>query len=180
MKIDSCIDRILFTQDQLENRIKELSQWVNETYKNSDNLILVGLLKGSFPFLAQLIKNVEVDFVIDFMIASSYGGGESSSGNVKIVLDLANNIEDKDVLIVEDIVDTAKTMNTVYNMLARRNPKSLKVLTLLDKPDNRKIDFKPDMFGFKINKEDFVVGFGFDIDEKKRNLPYIGTFKKRV
>ncbi|MBN0970777.1 hypoxanthine phosphoribosyltransferase [Mycoplasma phocoeninasale] len=177
MKIDPRIDKVLFDQETLEKRIAELAVWVNEEYKDSKNLILVGLLKGCLPFMAQLMKGISVDFIIDFMITSSYEGTDKSSGNVKIVLDMINNVEDKDVLIVEDIVDTARTMNKVVSMLKSRNPKSLKVLTLLNKPSNRIVDFEPDNYGFLIKKEDFVVGFGFDWDEKMRQLPYIGTMK---
>ncbi|QJG66635.1 hypoxanthine phosphoribosyltransferase [Mycoplasma phocoeninasale] len=177
MKIDPRIDKVLFDQETLEKRIAELAVWVNEEYKDSKNLILVGLLKGCLPFMAQLMKGISVDFIIDFMITSSYEGTDKSSGNVKIVLDMINNVEDKDVLIVEDIVDTARTMDKVVSMLKSRNPKSLKVLTLLNKPSNRIVDFEPDNYGFLIKKEDFVVGFGFDWDEKMRQLPYIGTMK---
>ncbi|WP_369086059.1 hypoxanthine phosphoribosyltransferase [Metamycoplasma spumans] len=177
MKINNLIDKILFDQNTLEKRIKELSEWVNEQYKDSKELIIIGLLKGSLPFLAQLIKTVEVDFIMDFMITSSYEGTEKSSGNVKIVLDLANNIENKDVLIVEDIVDTARTMTKVHSILKSRNPKSLKVLTLLNKPSGRVVEFEPDKFGFEIQKNEFVVGFGFDWQEKMRQLPYIATLK---
>ncbi|WP_427867435.1 hypoxanthine phosphoribosyltransferase [Mycoplasmopsis arginini] len=176
--IDPRIDKILFTQEQLEDKIVELSHWVNETYKDSNNLIIVGLLKGCLPFYAQLIKTINIDFISDFMITSSYGGKDKSSGNVKIILDLVNNIEGCDVLIVEDVVDTARTMTKVVSILKSRNPKSLKVLTLLNKPSGRVVDFEPDNFGFLIQKEDFVVGFGFDWEEKLRQLPYIGTIKK--
>lgn len=177
--IDPRIDKVLFTQEQLEKKIFELSQWVNKTYKNSSNLIIIGLLKGCLPFYAQLIKTIDVDFVSDFMITSSYGGKDKSSGNVKIILDLVNNIEGCDVLIVEDIVDTARTMTKVVSILKSRNPQSLKVLTLLNKPSNRVVEFEPDNYGFLIKKDDFVVGFGFDWDEKMRQLPYIGTIKKQ-
>lgn len=176
--IDPRIDKILFTQKQLEDKIVELSNWVNETYKDSNNLIIVGLLKGCLPFYAQLIKTINIDFISDFMITSSYGGKNKSSGNVKIILDLVNNIEGCDVLIVEDVVDTARTMTKVVSILKSRNPKSLKVLTLLNKPSGRVVDFEPDNFGFLIQKEDFVVGFGFDWEEKLSQLPYIGTIKK--
>ncbi|CAX37328.1 hypoxanthine phosphoribosyltransferase [Metamycoplasma hominis] len=173
-QIDYRIKKVLFDQATLEKCIKELANWVNETYKNSKNLIIVGLLKGCLPFLAQLIKDVTVDFVLDCMITSSYDGKDRSSGNVKITLDLQNNIADKDVLIVEDIVDSARTMTKVVSLLKSRNPKSLKVLTLLDKPSGRLVEFKQDNFGFEIGKDDFVVGFGFDWEEKMRQLPYIG------
>ncbi|MGX9340120.1 hypoxanthine phosphoribosyltransferase [Mycoplasma sp. 2261] len=178
--IDPRIEKVLFNQEQLESKIIELSNWVNETYKNSNNLILVGLLKGCLPFYAQLIKTINIDFITDFMITSSYDGKDKPSGNVKIILDLVNNIEGRDVLIVEDIVDTAKTMTKVVSILKSRNPKSLKVLTLLNKPSGRIVEFEPDNYGFIIQKEDFVVGFGFDWEEKMRQLPYIGTIKKRI
>ncbi|BAP39337.1 hypoxanthine phosphoribosyltransferase [Metamycoplasma canadense] len=177
--IDPRIEKVLFSQNELEAKIFELSNWVNETYKNSKNLIIVGLLKGCLPFYAQLIKTIHIDFVSDFMITSSYDGTDKSSGNVKIVLDLVNNIEGCDVLIVEDIVDTARTMTKVVSILKSRNPKSLKVLTLLNKPSGRVVEFEPDNFGFLINKNDFVVGFGFDWEEKMRQLPYIGTIKRK-
>ncbi|WP_412031391.1 hypoxanthine phosphoribosyltransferase [Metamycoplasma buccale] len=175
--IDRRIKYILFDQKTLESKITELSDWVNSTYeKIDDDLIIVGLLKGSLPFLAQLIKTVKVDFLLDFMILSSYDGKEHSSGSVKVVLDLANDIKNKNVLIVEDIIDTGRTMQKVVNLLQSRNPKSLKVLTLLNKPSGRKVDFEPDNFGFII-KNEFVVGFGFDWKEKMRQLPYIGVLK---
>ncbi|PZW01404.1 hypoxanthine phosphoribosyltransferase [Metamycoplasma auris] len=176
--VDPRIEKILFSQEQLEKRIKELSEWVNQTYKDSSNLVVVGLLKGCLPFYAQLIKNVNVDLITDFMIASSYDGGNKSSGNVKIILDLVTNIEGKDVLIVEDIVDTGRTISKTVSILKSRNPKTLKVLTLLNKPSNRIVSFEPDNYGFLVEKDDFVVGFGFDDEEKLRQLPYIGTIKE--
>lgn len=177
--INKYIDKVLFDRETLENKIKELADWVNENYKNNNNLIIVGLLKGSFPFMAQLIKNIDVDFIIDFMTVSSYNGDLRSSGSVKVILDLANDIMNKDVLIVEDIVDTGKTMHKVIDLLKSRKPKSLKVITLLNKPSGRKIDFEPDKYGFLI-KNEFVVGFGFDYKEKLRQLPFIGTLKKEL
>ena len=114
------------------------------------------------------------------MTVSSYGGGASNDGSVKIILDLANDIVDKDVLVVEDIIDTGKTMQKVSNLLKSRNPKSFRVLTLLNKPSNRKVSFEPDKFGFEIKKDQFVVGFGFDWEEKLRQLPYIGVIKKEI
>ncbi|SYV90064.1 hypoxanthine-guanine phosphoribosyltransferases [Metamycoplasma alkalescens] len=113
------------------------------------------------------------------MIASSYDGTLKSSGNVKIILDLVTNIEGKDVLLVEDIVDTGRTISKTVSILKSRNPKSLRVITLLNKPSGRVVEFEPDKFGFLIEEEDdFVVGFGFDLEEKMRQFPYIGTIKK--
>ncbi|WP_027120655.1 hypoxanthine phosphoribosyltransferase [Mycoplasmopsis lipofaciens] len=172
---DYRIKKILYTKKQIETRISELANWVNQTYSNSKDLIIVGLLKGSIPFLAQLIKNVTVDHSLDFMIASSYAGSHESSGNVKIVMDLAQEIKNKDVLIVEDIIDSGITLEKITSLLKTRNPKSLKIVTLLDKPVNRKNNLKPDMYGFQVPNE-FLVGFGLDYKEKMRNLPYIGIF----
>ncbi|MBN0919469.1 hypoxanthine phosphoribosyltransferase [[Mycoplasma] gypis] len=177
--MDKRIEKILFSQEQLETRIAELGKWVNEEYKDSKDLIIVGILKGSIPFLAQLIKSVEVDFVMDFMTISSYEGGTKTTGSVKVVLDLANEIENKDVLIVEDIVDTGRTISKVIAMLSQRNPKSLKVLSLLDKKSGRVNNYEVDNCGFLVGNE-FVVGFGFDFEEKMRNLPYIGTLKPEI
>ncbi|MGX9340761.1 hypoxanthine phosphoribosyltransferase [Mycoplasma sp. 3341] len=177
--IDKRIEKVLFTQSQLETRITELSDWVNSQYQDSKDLIIVSILKGAIPFVAQLIKTISVDFILDFMTISSYHGSTKSSGSVKVVLDLAFDIENKDVLIVEDIVDTGRTISKVVAMLKQRNPKSLKVLSLLDKPIGRESEFKVDKSGFEIGNE-FVVGFGFDYQEKMRNLPYIGTLKKEL
>lgn len=166
---------ILFTREQIESRIKELAQWVNETYKSSKDLILVGLLKGSIPFMAQLIKDVTVDHALDFMTVSTYEGGTKSTGNIKIVMDLKNDIANKDVLVVEDIVDSGLTLSTIMGMLRNHNPNSLRVLTLLDKPAGRKTHFVPDMYGFEVPHK-FLAGFGLDVNEKLRNLPFIGVF----
>ena len=170
--------KILFTQEQIEKKVSELAKWVNKTYKNSKDLIVIGLLKGSIPFLAQLIKEIRVDHAIDFIVASSYSGGTHSSGNVKIVMDLATDIENKDVLIVEDIIDSGITLFKVKNNLLTRKPKSLKIMTLLDKPIRRKADVKADIYGFEVPDE-FLAGYGLDVNEKLRNLPYIGIFDKK-
>ncbi|WP_027334834.1 hypoxanthine phosphoribosyltransferase [Mycoplasmopsis felifaucium] len=178
MKQDYRISEIVFSKEALEKRIKELAQWVNETYKDSSELIIVGLLKGSIPFLAQLIKDITVDHKLDFMIASSYAGGHKSTGNVKVIMDLAEEICDKDVLIVEDIIDSGITLDKITKMLSLRKPKSLKILTLLDKPDNRKVDLVADNYGF-IAPNEFLVGFGLDYKEILRNIPYIGVMDKK-
>lgn len=167
--------RILYTQEQIEARCKELAQWVNETYKDSDDLILIGLLKGSVPFIAQLIKDVTVIHDLDFLTVSSYEGGTSSNGSPKIIMDLANDVTGRDVLIVEDIVDTGRTLKIIKDMIQLRKPNSIKVLTLLDKKEGRVVDFKVDKFGFDIPNV-FIAGFGLDVNGKLRNLPYIGEF----
>ncbi|MGL5519953.1 MAG: hypoxanthine phosphoribosyltransferase [Metamycoplasmataceae bacterium] len=171
------VTKILFSEKEIEKKIKELALWVDETYGESQNLILISILKGSIPFLAQLIKSVKTNHEIDFMAISTYRGGQKSSGNIKIVMDLANDISGKDVLIVEDIVDSGLSLNKVKENLKRRNPNSIKILTLLDKKEGRKNDFEVDKYGF-IAPNEFLIGFGLDVKEKLRNLPYIGIFNK--
>lgn len=175
---DKRIKKIIFSAAQINEKIEELAHWVNENYKDSKDLVLVGLLKGSLPFLAALIKHINVDHEIDFIVASSYFGKTKSSGNIKIVMDLNLDIKNKDVLIIEDIIDSGITLDKIYKNLSARNPKSLKLMTLLDKPYKRKVDLKVDIFGF-CAPDEFLVGFGLDVNEKLRNLPYIGVFDKK-
>ncbi|WP_406614488.1 hypoxanthine phosphoribosyltransferase [Mycoplasma corogypsi] len=169
------VKKVLYTEEFIEQKIKECAEWVNNTYKDSEDLILVGLLKGSVPFLAQLIKDIEVDHSIDFITASSYAGSHATSGSVKIIMDMAQDIENKDVLIVEDIIDSGITLNKIKNLLISRKPKSLRIITLMDKPYNRRVDLYADKYGFQVADE-FLVGFGLDYKEKLRNLPFIGVF----
>ncbi|EIE39648.1 hypoxanthine phosphoribosyltransferase [Mycoplasmopsis canis UF31] len=178
MKKHKMIKEILYSQEFIEEKIKECANWVNETYKESNELVIVALLKGSIPFLAQLIKSVEVDHSIDFITASSYSGSHATSGSVKIIMDLAQDIENKDVLIVEDIIDSGITLAKIKDLLMSRKPNSFKILTLMDKPHNRKVTLKADYSGFLVADE-FLVGFGLDYKEKLRNLPYIGIFDKK-
>lgn len=175
--IDKRVFKVVYSKEELENRISELASWVNNVYAKTDGLIIVGLLKGCVPFLAQLIKDVTVDHKLDFMIASSYAGGSKSLGSVKIIMDMAEEIANKDVLIVEDIIDSGITLNKVKEILETRNPKSIRILTLLDKPYRRKVALNADMFGFHAPDE-FLVGFGLDYQEEMRNLPYVGIFNK--
>ncbi len=177
MKKHDEVDKILFSQEQLEKRISELSVWVNETYKDEkEPLIVVGLLKGALPFMMQLIKGFEIDCILDFMIVSSYGDNFQSTNNVKIILDLDRDITNKNILIVEEIIDTGQTLEKVKKILLARKPKSLKIITLLEKKIHRKTDIFPDIYGFEIGDE-FVIGFGLDLKDRLRNLPYIGTYK---
>ena len=151
--------KILFTREQIEEKCKELAAWVNQTYEGSKDLILVGLLKGSIPFLAQLIKDVKVNHILDFMTVSSFEGGVESTGNVKLIMDLKQDIFNKDVLVVEDIVDSGLTLSTIIKQLKDRSPRTIKVLTLLDKPEGRKTGFIPDKYGFRVPNQ-FLAGFG--------------------
>lgn len=165
--------RIILTWDEIEKKCQELANWINETYKNSKNLIIIGLLKGSIPFLAQLIKNVNIVHALDFMTVSSYKGNLKSTGNPKIVMDLDSVIENKDILIVEDIIDSGRTIQRIIDILETRKPKSIKTLALLNKPSGRVLDFKPDKYGFDV-PDAFLVGFGLDYKDKFRNTPFIG------
>lgn len=178
IEIDKRVKEVIFSAEEIKNKIIELAQWVNENYKTSENLVIVGLLKGSLPFLAELIKYINIDHVIDFIVASSYFGKTKSSGNIKIVMDLNFDIYQKDVLIVEDIIDSGITLDWIKRNLLERKPKSLKIMTLLDKPYKRKVDLNADIFGFQAPDE-FLVGFGLDVKEKLRNLPYIGIFDQK-
>lgn len=167
--------QILFNQKEIETKCKELAEWVNETYKDSKDLILIGLLKGSVPFLAQLIKDVTIVHDMDFLTVVSYEGGIKSNGSPKIVMDLSNDVKNKDVLIVEDIVDTGRTLSIIKEMINLRKPKSLRILTLLDKKEGRIVSLQVDKYGFDIPNI-FVAGFGLDVNGKLRNIPYIGEF----
>lgn len=170
--------QIILTQEQIETKCVELAQWVDETYKDSKELVLVGLLKGSIPFMAQLMKSIKIDHSIDFLTVSSYKGTTESQGKPKIIMDLAHDPSGKDVLIVEDIVDTGNTLKMIHNMILRRDVKSLKVLTLIDKKEGRTQKFEVDKFGFIVPNV-FLAGFGLDVNEKLRNLPFVGEFDQQ-
>ena len=149
-----------------------------EDYKDK-NLLMVSVLKGSVVFMSDLMRAVTIPCRIDFMSVSSYGSGVKTSGVVKIMKDLDIALEGYDLLIVEDILDSGMTLDYIIEMLQGRNPKSVKICTLLDKPERRKVNLKADYFGFTVPDE-FVVGYGLDYDERYRNLPYIGILKPEV
>lgn len=168
---------VLISKEKVEARIAELAKQIEKDYADKD-LVCVGLLKGSVVFMADLIKSINLDLKIDFMKVSSYGSGTDSTGIVKILKDVDLNLEGKDVLIVEDIIDTGLTIVSVKDLLNKKLPKSIKVCTLLDKPSRRKVDVKGEYVGFEIPDE-FVVGYGLDFDEKYRNIPFIGKFVQK-
>lgn len=151
---------------------------ITADYKNS-NLMLVTVLKGAVVFLADLMRQIDVPAEIDFMVVSSYGSGVKSSGVVKIVKDLDVPLAGKDILIVEDILDSGLTLSYIKELLESRGPRSIRIATLLDKPSRRKVDLQADYIGFSVPDE-FVIGYGLDYDEKYRNLPYIGILKPEV
>jgi hypoxanthine phosphoribosyltransferase len=167
------IGKILITQEQIKNRVSELGQQISEDYKDSNQLLLLGLLRGSVMFVTDLMRQIQRPMTMDFMSVSSYAGSESS-GFVRIDLDHKTNIAGWDVILIDDIVDSGFTIHTVRKLLLDRNPRSLKVCALLDKVERHKVDIDIDYCGFKI-PDYFVVGYGLDIDEHGRNLPYIAS-----
>ncbi|AKB11119.1 hypoxanthine phosphoribosyltransferase [Mycoplasmopsis synoviae] len=178
MKTHPWIKKVLYSQEFIEEKIKACADFINQKYKDSKDLLVVGLLKGSVPFLASLIKKLEVDFAIDFMTLSSYAGKSANTGNLKVIMDLDTDIKNRDVLIVEDIIDSGVTLAKVEKMLKERNPKSLSIVTLMDKPHNREVNLKVDYACFLVENY-FLVGFGLDYKEKLRNLPYIGIMDEK-
>ena len=179
--ISSCILMLfpLVSEEELKAKVAELGAQISKDYEGK-NLVLVSILKGSVVFMADLMRAVSIPCSIDFMVVSSYGGSNTvTSGLVKIIKDLDGDLSGKDVLIVEDILDTGVTLSNLVPMLKMRNPNSVKICTILDKPSRRKANIQPDYEGFQVPDE-FVVGYGLDYDEKYRNLPYVGVLKPEV
>ena len=170
--------RVLLSEDEIREKVRELGGKITADYKNS-NLMLVTVLKGAVVFLADLMRQIDVPAEVDFMVVSSYGSGVKSSGVVKIVKDLDVPLAGKDILIVEDILDSGLTLSYIKELLESRGPRSIRIATLLDKPSRRKVDLQADYIGFSVPDE-FVIGYGLDYDEKYRNLPYIGILKPEV
>jgi hypoxanthine phosphoribosyltransferase len=168
------IKKVLVSEKEIQERSAVLGKQITEDYQGQAPL-LVALLRGSVPFLSELIKHIDLDVQFDFMDVSSYEGTESI-GDIKIVKDLDTSIKGLDILLIEDIVDTGKTIETVKNMLLHKGAKSVKIATLLDKPSRRVVDMKADYVGFEVQNE-FVVGFGMDFDQRYRCLPYVGVLK---
>jgi len=165
--------RVMFTEAEVDNRIKELGEQISKDYEDK-SIHLICILKGGVFFMCELAKRITVPVSMDFMAVSSYGGGTESSGIIKIIKDLDDAIEGKDVIIVEDIIDSGRTLSHLMELLEKRRPNSIRLCTLLDKPDRRVVDVKVDYIGYSIPDE-FVVGYGLDYDQKYRNLPYIGV-----
>lgn len=171
------VEKVLYSEEQLNEICRKLGRQISEDYKDK-NLLLVSVLKGSIVFMADLMRNITVPCGVDFMSVSSYEGTKTT-GNVKIKLDLGINLAGYDLLLVEDILDSGITLYSLRSMLSLRNPRSIKICTLLDKPDRRSADIKADYAGAVVPDE-FVVGYGLDYDEKYRNLPFIGILKPEV
>jgi len=169
------IDKMISAK-QIAARIEELCGEIRREFDGSGKLVVVGLLRGSFVFIADLVRELDMVVEVDFIEASSYGDGMESTREVRILKDLRSGIEGRDVLVVEDIVDTGHTLNHVTGLLRARKPARLKSIALLDKPSRREVDFQADWIGFDIPDE-FVVGYGIDFGQRDRNLPYIGKVR---
>lgn len=169
---------ILFSEDVIQKRVQELGEQISKDYRDQFPL-LICVLKGAILFMSDLVKNMNVPLEMDFMAISSYGASTKSSGVVRILKDLESSLEGRDVLIVEDIVDTGLTLTYLRDTLVRRNAASVKIVTLFDKPSGRKTDIVPDYFGFEVPNE-FIVGYGLDYAEKYRNLPFVGILKPEI
>ena len=176
--LEQDIERVLFSEEELNKRVSEIAAEINRDYAGKEPM-LISVLRGSFVFMADLIRKIEVPCTVDFMSVSSYGRGTTSSGQVQITKDLSDDIEGKDIIVVEDILDSGNTLSYLLQLLQARKPASMKLCTLLDKPDRRVKEVHVDYSGFTIPDE-FVVGYGLDYAEKYRNLPYIGILKPRV
>ena len=163
---------VLISKEAIEQRVRELAEQVSADYAGRD-LLMVGILKGAWVFLADLVRQMKIPVAVDFMTVSSYGASTRTSGVVKIVLDLKSPLENRDVLVVEDILDTGLTLKYIVEGLKLRKPRSLKIIALMDKPARRKVDIKADYVGFTV-PDKFVVGYGADHGERFRNLPYVG------
>ncbi|NQJ72947.1 hypoxanthine phosphoribosyltransferase [Streptococcus suis] len=176
--LDKDIKKILVSEEEIVAKCKELGQILANDYADK-NPILVGILKGSIPFMAELMKHIDAHIETDYMVVSSYHGGTESSGTVKIIKDLDNSVAGRHIIFVEDIIDTGRTLKELKELFALRQAASIKIATLLDKPEGRVVEIEPDYTCFTIPNE-FVVGFGLDYDENYRNLPYVGVLKEEV
>ncbi|WP_019395104.1 hypoxanthine phosphoribosyltransferase [Priestia filamentosa] len=172
------IKEVLISEEQLQEKVKELGKVLSEEYKDRFPLA-IGVLKGAMPFMGDLLKRVDTYLEMDFLDVSSYGNSTVSSGEVKIIKDLDTSVEGRDILIIEDIIDSGLTLSYLVELFRYRKAKSIKIVTLLDKPSGRKSDIEADYIGFEVPNA-FVVGYGLDYQEKYRNLPYIGVLKPEV
>ncbi|WP_404446849.1 hypoxanthine phosphoribosyltransferase [Sutcliffiella horikoshii] len=172
------IEKVLFSEEELQVKVRELGAQLTEDYSDRFPLA-IGVLKGAMPFMGDLIKRMDTYLEMDFMDVSSYGNSTVSSGEVKILKDLDTSVEGRDILIIEDIIDSGLTLSYLVELFRYRKAKSIKIVTLLDKPSGRKADIKADYVGF-IVPDEFVVGYGLDYAERYRNLPYIGVLKPEI
>ncbi|MEO1768577.1 hypoxanthine phosphoribosyltransferase [Candidatus Enterococcus ferrettii] len=172
------IERVLIDRAEIQQRCAELGKELTKDYVDKNPLV-VGILKGAVPFMADIVREIDTYLELDFMDVSSYGNQTVSSGEVKIIKDLDTNVEGRDLLIVEDIIDSGRTLHYLVELFKYRKAKSVKIVTLLDKPEGRIVDIEADYIGFNVPNE-FVVGYGLDYAETYRNLPYVGILKPEV
>ena len=176
--LEKDIDSVLFSEEELKNRVAELAAMIEKDYEGEE-IMLIGVLRGSFVFMADLCRAIDLPCTLDFMSVSSYGKGTTSNGQVQITKDLSEDISGRHVIVVEDILDSGNTLSYLLKMLQNRNPASIRLCTLLDKPERRQKPVEVHYSGFTI-PDAFVVGYGLDYAERYRNLPYIGILKPEV
>ncbi len=176
--LEQDIERVLFTEEELKARVAEIAARIDKDYAGKEPM-LISVLRGSFIFMADLARAITLPCTVDFMAVSSYGSGTTSSGQVKITKDLSESIEGRDIIVVEDILDSGNTLSYLFQLLQARHPASVRLCTLLDKPSRRTKPITADYTGFTVD-DLFVVGYGLDYAEKYRNLPYIGILKPAV
>lgn len=172
------IEKVLYSEEVILKKVKEMAKKISDDYREKD-LLMVVILKGSVIFASDLIKNIDIPCDIDFMAVSSYGSGSESSGNVVIKKDIDGNIEGRDILIVEDIVDTGNTLSFLVDYFKEKKANTVKIVTLLDKPSRRNVNVDVEYSGFEVPNE-FLVGYGLDYNEKYRNLPFVGILKSSI
>ena len=178
MAMHKDVSEILFTEEQLAGIVKKMGRRISEDYRDK-NLFMISVLKGSLIFMADLMRAIDIPCSIDFLSTSSYGSGTTTSGAVRILKDLDCPLEGKDLLVVEDILDSGMTLSFLMKNLSARKPRSIRLCTLLDKPERRKVEITPDYVGAQV-PDKFIVGYGLDYAERYRNLPYIGVLKPEV
>lgn len=176
--LEQDIQKVIYSEADIIAKTKEMGAQLTKDYAGK-NPLLVGILKGSVPFMAELIKHIDTHVEMDFMVVSSYHGGTSSSGEVKIIKDLDTQIEGRHIIFIEDIIDTGRTLKYLRDMFKYRKAASVKIATLLDKPEGREVEIEADYVGYNVPNE-FLVGFGLDYAENYRNLPYVGVLKEEV
>lgn len=176
--LEQDIKKVLFSEEDILIKCRELGAQLTKDYAGK-NPLLVGVLKGAVPFMAELIKHIDTHVEMDFMVVSSYHGGTSSSGEVKILKDVDTNIEGRDVIFIEDIIDTGRTLLYLRDMFKYRKANSVKIATLFDKPEGRVVEIDADYVCYNVPNE-FIVGFGLDYAENYRNLPYVGVLKEEI
>ncbi len=174
MDIEKKRREVLFTREDIKNRVEELGKQISQDYKGK-KLLVVSLLKGSFIFTADLVREIDIPVKVEFMATSSYGDSTESSGKVKVLYDIEKNLDGYDILIADDIADTGTTMSHIIDYLQTKNPESIKSCVLLDKPSRRKVELEPDYIGFTI-PDKFIVGYGLNYGDYYRNIPYVFAF----